>query len=216
MIKRILWFVIAAALFLASFTVTAWFLGPWESAGIYALDTIRLRAAQNGIFMTYQGIEKSGGLTPTFSVNSLDAENRFAKLSLSGVSIKLLPWSSLLARGGSCFVEFGGGEIDTIVGKKLNIDGGRVRLTASGSLLTSSNVRIGGDINVTGGVVYDMSTRSVMGSSLLLKVPEDIDSALNLMVSSSLKGGDTPSVGRYIESSSPGEWRIKQNASSKK
>jgi hypothetical protein len=214
--KRILWFFTAAGLFFASFTIAAWLFAPWMSAGMYALDVIRLRAAQNGIFMTYQGVEKSGYLTPTFNVNGLDAESKFAKLSLSSVRIKLLPWSSLLARGGSCFVEFGGGEIDTIVGKKLNIDGGRVRLTASGNLLTSSNVRIGGDLNVTGSVVYNMSTRDIIGSSLLLRVPEDVDSALALMVSNPLLGGDASPVGRYIESNSPGEWRIKQNASSKK
>jgi hypothetical protein len=214
--KRIFWFIIAAALFFASFVTAAWLFAPWRSAGVYALDVIRLSAARNGIFMTYQGIEKSGYLTPSFSVNNLDAESKFAKLSLSSVRIKLLPWSSLLAQGGSCLVEFDGGEIDTIVGKKLNIDGGGVRLTASGNLLTSSNVQIGGDLNVTGSVVYNMSTKDIIGSSLLLRVPEDIDSALSLMVSNPLLGGDAPSVSRYIESNNPGEWRIKQSAYPKK
>jgi hypothetical protein len=166
--------------------------------------------------MTYQGVEKSGYLTPTFNVSNIDAENMFAKLSLSNVSLKLLPWSSLLARGGSCFVEFGDGEINTVVGKKLNIDGGRVNLTASGSLLTSSNVRIGGDVNVSGSVVYNMSSRNIIGSSLLLRVPEDIDSALSMVLSSKIFGDDSPTIGSYIESSNPGEWRIKQSAISKK
>ncbi|MDR1481644.1 MAG: hypothetical protein LBI74_03365 [Synergistaceae bacterium] len=214
--KRVLWFVLFAVLFAASFTTAAWFLGPWRSAGVYALDLIRLQAARRGIFVTYQSIEKNGYLTPTFNVSGVDAENRFVKLSLSNVSVKLLPWSSLLARGGSCAVEFGDGEINTIVGKRLNIGGGSLNLTASGSLLAASNARIGGDVNVTGSVVYNMSSGNIIGSSLLLRVPEDIDSALSMVVSNPRLGGEISGIGRYIESSGPGEWRIKQDAAPKK
>jgi hypothetical protein len=203
-LKRLLKLAVMAVLFVCSFAVAAWFLAPWESAGIYAMNFIRLRAAEKGVYLMYQNIEKSGYLLPSFSLSGFEAENDSARLSLSDVRIKLLPVSSLLALGGSCFIEFDGGGIDAPLVGKLNLEDGVIRLTATDDMLIASNVRVRGDIGVTGDIVYNTSSGYIVGSTLTLKVPDFIDSLLPMA---------PQPYQSYIESINPGEWRIKKNES---
>ncbi|MDR1885476.1 MAG: hypothetical protein LBQ56_04320 [Synergistaceae bacterium] len=199
--KRVLRIMAMVVLFAASFAVTAWSLAPWTEAGIYVMDVIRLQAARRGVFITHQDIEKSGYLTPIYRVNSLEAENPLVRASMSNVMIRILPLSSLLAFGGSCQVQFGDSEFDLMTGDSLNVDGGAARLTASGNLLIASDVQVKGDVGATGGIVYNLSSGGIVGSTILLRVPKNLDGMLS-----------SPFLSPYVEPGGPGEWRIKQNA----
>jgi hypothetical protein len=180
-----------------------WFFAPWEAGALYALDTIRLGAARNGLFMNYSDLEETGVILPTYHMRSLDIESRVSRTSLSNVMIKVLPLSSLLSRGLCCYIEFDSGNTELAAADALNHDKGRLRVTASPRDLNLSGVQIEGDIKVYGSVVYDVFRRNVTNSTLTIRVPDKIDSMMQIAVRQ---------VGRYIESAGSGEWRIKYDA----
>jgi hypothetical protein len=185
------------------FSAGVWIFAPWEAGALYALDSIRLIAARNELFMNYSDVESSGVIFPTYHIRSLDVESRVSRTSLSNVIIKVLPLSSLLARGLCCYIEFDGGNTELAAMDDLSHDRGRLRVTASPGSLHVTGAQIEGDVKAYGGIAYDFSQKNITNSTLTIRVPDKIDSMMQMAARQ---------VGRYIEQAGSGEWRVKHDA----
>ncbi|MDR3332233.1 MAG: AsmA-like C-terminal region-containing protein [Synergistaceae bacterium] len=200
--------VFAVVVFLAG----VWLFAPWESGAVYALDRFRVAAAYKGCYVNYSGFESSGVIRPVYRLRSLDIEGSNSRASLSDVVVKVFPFSSLFSGSASCCVEFGGGNaslilMDSVLNDILSLDRGKFSLSASRNRLRVSDVRINGasgDVRVSGGLDYDRLNRTVMDNTVTIKVPDNIDSIIG--------GMGAGFIGRYIERSNPGEWRVRNNA----
>ena len=186
------------------FVVGLWFLSPWERLGACMLSEIKLAAAKNGVYITISDMESSGKLTPKYLFRDFEVEAPVVMLKLSDLTVKLLPLSSLTSFSGVCVVSFGEGEITLFPKSKLKIQSGMLRLAANGSGFKITDVEIDGDLKMSGQLAYDKNTKSITDNALTFKVPDSIASMFA-----------NPLLERYIESVSPGEWRIRQDASSK-
>jgi hypothetical protein len=206
---KILKFLLVSIFTLLVFAVGVWLFAPWESGGLYVFDKVRLAAAENGWYLSYSGFESSGTIFPVYSIRSLDVESSFFRTSLSNVRVKVLPLSSFLSGAPTCYVEFGGGgasvcAMNNVLNDIFSHSGGTLRLSASGRRLRVSGAYIGGDLQVTGDLDYDRLERRLSTNTIRIKVPESVDAMMNSV--------GAQYVGRYIESTGPGEWRIKENA----
>ena len=199
--KYLKYIAVAGVAFLA-FALGLWLFAPWQSAGIYALDFIRLNSARNGVYMNYDDYESVGVFRPVYQVGKLDIENPFSKVTMSDVTIRVSPLSSLLSGGPVCHVEFAGADVAFLPNNSLTIGRGSAHLAATGDLIQITDANVEGDLQVTGDITYSRGPqRGIRHSTLLLKVPDNI----NAMLSS-------PLLSRYVESENPGEWRIKYAA----
>ena len=191
-------------LFCVVFVAGVWLFAPLERLGACVVSEIKLAAAKNGVFITFSGMESSGMLTPSFVFTDFGAEAPVVMMNLSSCTIKLLPLSSLMAGGISCSVSFGQGEITLFPKNKLEVQGGSFQFTGRGSDLKIANCAVEGDIKITGQLAYDRKKAGITDNSLLFKVPANIGTVLA-----------SPLLEKYVESVSPGEWRIRQDASAR-
>ncbi|MDR1944513.1 MAG: hypothetical protein LBQ19_06790 [Synergistaceae bacterium] len=186
------------------FAAGVWLFAPWESGGLFVMDKLRIDAARKGVYVNYNGFETSGVIFPVYRIKSLDIDSPFSRTSLTEVRVKVLPLSSILSRGVSCYVEFEHGGSALLTKDKLSHNYGRMKVTASLSGLNLSGVQVGGDLRVSGGLTFDRSLRRVSESTILVGVPDNIDAMMNGPVASQYLGG-------FVEQVNPGEWRIKYN-----
>ena len=194
--------VLVLALFsIIIFFIGVWIFAPWQQAGLYALDSVRLMCAKSGVFMTYNDFRQEGVLSPTFTMRSFDIESPVAKLALSDVVVEILPLDSLLSGGASCRVRFGRSEIVMMPSNRLSLVRGSVTLAANQSTISASDADIAGELGVTGDATYNRINGTIPHSTLLIKVPENIGMLLS-----------NPMLSRFIESAGQGEWRVKQSA----
>lgn len=194
-------FLFTAFVVLFLFLLGVWIFAPWQQAGLYVLDSVRLMCAKNGVFMTYSDFSHEGLLSPVFRMKSFDIESPVAKVVMSDVVVEILPIASLISGGASCRVRFGGSEIVMIPNNRLSITHGDVTLSANESSISATGADIAGDLSVTGEATYNRNDGTIPYSTLLLKVPDNLGALLS-----------NPMLSRFIESAGQGEWRIKQNA----
>lgn len=183
---------------LAFFAMGIWFFSPWETGGVYLLDKIRLFAAKNGVYMTYAEATSSGLVFPKYRLKDFSIEGPMFRTAMPEITITVLPFSSLLAGGGSCWVAFHGGEIRLFPDNVLKLEGGGAKFSVSGSSVKISGAKIEGDLEMTGSLAYDRASGGISGSTMRLKAPESIGTMFS-----------NPLFGKYIESVGPGEWRLK-------
>jgi hypothetical protein len=198
--------ILTAAIFtVIVFAAGVWFFAPWESGGLFVFDKLRLAADAKGCYMNYSGFESRGILLPEYRVRSIDIETAFSRTSISNLRIKLLPLSSILSGSPACYIEFGRGDTTLITNSKLSHERGRFWIAVSRGRLKISGAQLSGDVRISGGLDYDRSGGALSENTLLIRVPENIDSMMKNPIGAQY-------VGRYIESVNSGEWRIKQNA----
>ncbi len=197
--------IVTALIFCFFLALGLWLFAPWETIGRYAMDKIRLGAAQNGMFISYADFGESGTIFPTYAVRSLDIDQGMAKFTLAEASVKVLPISSLLFGGMSCHISFVGGEGVMIPDSKLKLEAGNLKLSVSGSTIAVANTNVTGELEATGKLSINRKQGRVTTSTLTLRVPQTID---NLLKNPVLSG----KLHEYFEPVSNGEWRVKQNA----
>jgi hypothetical protein len=162
------------------------------------------------MYVNYSGFERDGVIFPVYRLRSLDIEGQKVRTSLSNVTLKVLPLSSLLERAPTCYVEFGAGTtsisfMGNVLDDILSHDGGRLWMTASGKRLKVSGTHIRGDLQISGELDYDRSSGALTNNTILIRAPENMDAMMNNPPASQI-------VEKYIEPVNPGEWRLKQNA----
>lgn len=188
------------ALCIAVFVFGLYLFAPWETAGIYAMDMARLTAAKNGVFVNYSQLESRGRFFPEFQVRSLDIEGPFVKASFSDVVFRVSVVPSVLSGGAHCRILLGRGDISILPNVGMSLNSGSLRVALSDGAMKLTHMQITGDLAAAGDLTYDRANRRVSHSTVLLKVPDNVSNILN-----------NPMLSRYLESTQPGEWRIRHH-----
>ncbi len=198
---KVLKYFLAFCAVLCIFFLGLLMFAPWQTIGIYGLDTFRLNAAEKSIYVYYDHFEANGGFSPAYRMRSLDIETPMAHVSLSNITVNILPFSSVFSLGGVCQVGFTGGTITLVPNNKLELSAGGATLTAGRETFHASDVQITGDLQLSGDMAYNLQTKKMIDSSITFTVPEQLDAILR-----------NPITARFIESNENGEWRIRYDA----
>lgn len=186
---------------LAAFVIGVLFFAPWESIGLYAFDTARQRAQENGIYLGYDGLTASGGLQPTFSIRAIEIDSPFSQAVLNNVRLTVFPFRSAAFGGASFAVEFSGGTLKLVPNISISIGGGRAVLTATRRQIRADSVEMGGDMKLSGSLMYDLEAKRILESTVQFAVPDNISVLLR-----------NPLLSRFVEQTPTGEWRIRYGA----
>ncbi|GHV27871.1 hypothetical protein FACS1894167_03670 [Synergistales bacterium] len=185
---------------LIAFIGGMWVFAPWDSFGVYAIEKARLAAAEKNVYLDYNGISVSGVLIPTYTISDVSLNSVLSKTSVSEITVRVLPLSSLLSGGLSLYVWLRSGETAIDTGHKLRHDGGRLKVTSAGDGVIFSNVSIEGDIGILGDIEYTRD--GVSNNALIIKVPDNLDMMMGFA--------------GFFERAGANEWRLKQNAAAEK
>lgn len=177
---------------------------PWQTIGAYGLDSFRLNAAKSGTYVHYDNFVADGGFSPVYRMRVFDIETPMARVSLSNVTVRILPFSSIFSFGGVCVVDFSGGTITLVPNNKLELGSGHVKLAMTRKTFRATDAQFSGDVQLSGNLVYDMQMKKMIDSSIMFTVPEHIGTMLK-----------NPIVARFLESNEKGEWRIRYEAQNK-
>jgi hypothetical protein len=178
-----------------------WVFAPWDECAEFALNAARLEAARRGYYVTYGGMEQKGLFPPSYHFKEMDVEGPMIKATFSDLTVMSEPVSSVLSRRASFRIGFGGATVRYIPDNSLLLARGEVRVAAGAGVISVSDADIGGDIELTGGMVFDVEAGNIRESTMILSVTPEI----GVIFGSSM-------LNRFVESVSPGKWRIKENA----
>jgi hypothetical protein len=193
------------ALFVVVFMVGLWVCAPWDECGALAFEEIRAAAARKGYYVTCENMRHEGLFPPLYRFAKVDVEGPMTKVTFSEATVKLAPIRSLMSRKAAFHAEFSGAGVKYIPKNEFSVKGGEMNVRAGASVVLLDNIAVDGDLKMTGDMTLDVMNQVILESSVVMTVPQEINIMLN-----------TPIMGRFIESVSPGEWRIKPSANQNK
>lgn len=197
-------YILAVLSVIIVFIAGLWLFAPWEAVAVYALDSVRYNAANNGMYINYDNLSANGRLAPEFIVRNFNVETPFARIFVPEARAKLLPLKSIFSMGACSEIDFRSAEMTMLPKNQLEVRSGHLNMAIDGEVLNVSGVDFKGDLSVTGDASYNLTNKKVRSSTLLFEVPDNINSMLG-----------NPMLGRYIESAENGKWRIKYEAQNK-
>jgi len=189
------------ALFAAVFIGGLWIFAPWDECGLLAMEEIRAAAARRGYYVTYAGMVREGLFPPRYRFTGMDIEGPMVKATFSEATFSPAPIRSVLSLKAALRAEFAGVSVRYIPNNGFAMSRGEMRVSAGSGAILLDDIEIEGDLKMTGGVAVDMSEKAVTESTAVVNVPPEINMLLNTSIGA-----------RFVESVSPGEWRIKANA----
>lgn len=177
-----------------------WVNFPWEGAARYALARTAPRLAEQGFSLLYDDIAVEGRFFPRFTFVNLSLASPLLTLREGRLVVTPHPTASLLERRGVCAVSLSGGEMRMLGGKGAAWRGGSFRLVAGSAGVALERVDIKGDFAASGHIAVSPATAKITEADLRLKVPVELDPALNALTS----------LLPLVRESSVGEWRIRR------
>jgi hypothetical protein len=198
---RFLRYFLYSFFFAAALLAGLWIFAPWDECAMLALNAARLEAARRGYYVIYGGMEQEGIFPPSYRFSEMYVEGPMTKATFSDVTVRLEPAGSIRSRRASFRIGFGGATVRYIPDNSLLLERGEVRVAAGAGVISVSDADIGGDIELTGGMVFDVEAGNIRESTMTFSVPPEIGMILGSSV-----------MNRFVESVSPGKWRIRENA----
>ncbi|MDR1509904.1 MAG: hypothetical protein LBS53_09730 [Synergistaceae bacterium] len=196
-LKYFLYAMFSVSVFSAGLCIFA----PWDEGVNLAFHAVRLEAARRGYYVTYDGVERDGFFPPSYRFGELDVEGPMAKATFSDVVVKLEPAASALSRSASFHAAFGGSAVRYIPNGGFALERGQMDISAGKGIIAVSDADIKGDVNITGDMVLNAEEGSITESTMYIGVPPEMGAILG-----------SPAMNRFVESVSPGKWRIRENA----
>ena len=167
--KRWLWMLLRACLFLAGLCVAFWIFMPWREVGAAALTLASQRMEQRGMKLSFSGVEGEDG---GFSVNGL-ALGGFMNFACDSVTLRPQLAASLLSLAPVCEVAFRGGSLT--VGQAMNFGNGGFLLTASPNEILLERLRTNGDFAVQGYLTVDPARMRIGRAEAALRFPSSFE-----------------------------------------
>jgi hypothetical protein len=191
----------ALAAAIAAFAAGMFYFAPLDSGGLYAIDAIRLSAAQRGVYMTYDDLRRSGRVYPSYQIKDVGIDASMVRISISSLKVRPRLLSSALRGAARLEIEFGGAEIAMLPNNKFSVGRGSLTIEASGTDFKILGANVEGDIGAKGDITYNIAQGAITDSTMSISAPDSVSAML---------GG--PLTGRYLERGEQGEWRVRKNA----
>jgi hypothetical protein len=190
-----------AAFFVIAFSAGLWIFAPWGDGAGLVVNAAKLEAARNGYYVTVDGARLEGIFPPSYHFDEIDIEGPMVKATFSDFTVKLKPMASLFSRKASFHTEFNGAAVRYIPNGGFALERGKTGLAAGNGTIVVSDAEIEGDMTLAGDMVFDIEAKRLTSSTVTFTPPPEI----NMILSSS-------AMSRFVESVSPGRWRIRENA----
>lgn len=181
------------------FIVGLWFFFPWAALGDYVMTKIQTKGAENGVYISVIRSEQSGRWIPVFNFEGVEIQHEVGQLTINSLSVRLLPLSSLLKRSVTCSIETGAAQFKTFPQNESGWNSGSLLFSASSGKTEISDINIEGDLNVGGFLKFEGG--GLRRADFFLKVPPALDGSIRMIA---------PMIS--LESTTPGEWRMKKDA----
>jgi hypothetical protein len=198
---RFLRYFLYSVFFAAALLAGMWIFAPWNECAELAFNSARLEAARRGYYVTYGGMEQEGIFPPSYRFREMDVEGPMTKATFSDVTVRLEPAGSILSRRASLRIGFGEATVKYLPDNSLFLERGEVSVAAGAGVISVSDADIGGDLELPGDMVFDVEAGNIRESTMTFSVPPEIGVILGSSV-----------MNRFVESVSPGKWRIRENA----
>ena len=181
------------------FILGFWFFFPWAALGEYVMTRVQTKGAENGVYISVIRSDQSGRWIPVFNFEGVEIQHEVGQLTISSLSVRLLPLSSLLNRSVTCSIETGDAQFKFFPQNESGWKQGNLRLSVSSGGADISDIKIEGDLNVEGALKFEGG--GLRRGDVVLRVPTTLDGSLKMIA---------PMVS--LESTTPGEWRMKKDA----
>jgi len=174
---------------------------PWQELSSLAMAKGFDVAAKNGIYASVRGNSCEGVLDKSFVYNGLTIDFPLFRFYTNELRVDPEMISSLLHHDARASIEFGSGEITPVTRQKLEWNGGSANVTAGSDSISVSDIDIRGKVSASGYVEISRASGRMSHARLTLKVPSEMDRAMQMLGSSGMF-----SVSKIKD----GEWRITQ------
>lgn len=181
------------------FVLGCWFFFPWSALADYVMTRIQTRGAENGIYISVIRSEQSGRILPVFYFEGVEIQHEVGQLTISSLSVRLLPLSSLLNRSVTCSVGTEEAQLKTFPKNESGWRGGHLLLSVSSRGVDVSNIKIEGDLSLGGYLKF--ADGGLHQADFSLRIPPALDGSIRAIA---------PMIS--LESTTPGEWRMKKDA----
>jgi hypothetical protein len=188
-------------LFLVVFLIGLWVFAPWDELGVLAFEELRTAAASRGYYFTCVGIRREGLFPPRYVFSEMDVEGSMVKATFGEATVGLKPLRSALSGKAAFRMGFTDASVRYIPNNGFSLASGNVMIEANAANVMMRNIAVDGDLKMNGGMKLGLGDRTIVESDVVMTVPPELNMILNM-----------PMMGRFVESVSPGEWRIRANA----
>jgi len=188
-------------LFLVVFFAGLLVFAPWDELGMLAFEEIRAIAAKQGYYLTCMAIRREGLFPPRYVLLEMDTEGPMTKVTFEEATVRVEPLRSVLSGKAAFRMEFTNASVRYIPNSNFSMTHGEMQVEANAANVTLKNIMVDGDLKMNGGMKLGLRDRTIIESDAVMTVPPELNMILSM-----------PMMGRFVESVSPGEWRIRANA----
>jgi len=189
-----------AFIFIVGLLVSLWVFMPWGKIGEYAVLSAERIATSRGIVNARHTSVSGSWRGPTIRINDFTARN-----ALGGGEFKVLSLSpsfmqSIIQFSPVVSVSFTGAKLLLPGGNETGMDSGKVDLSLKKGILLLKNLKSTGELSFEGFVAIDTNGNKIETADLMIKPPQKIEPALNLMKTM-----------LPLTQESTGQWRLKRD-----
>ena len=184
---------------LAGFIAGIFLFLPWDSFADYAVVRGLERAAENGIYGVVRETDTEGFFNRVFVCRDIQLDFPVFRFVAREMSVDPAMLGTLLSRTPAASVSFGRGELTPVTRQKLEWNSGYADVSVKNGVVSLSNIEFTGKFSAHGFLDFSTESRRIMRANLTVKVPEDMDRALQMLGS----GGVLP-----LSKIRAGEWKV--------
>lgn len=159
---------------------------PWRSVGDYAAAKGLATAASNGVYASIQSYSSDGLFDKQFMYRGVIADFPVFRFSAGDVVVDPLMLRSILKFTPTCTVKLGKGEIIPLTRQKLAWKSGSMNVALGKDTVSITEIWLTGDFSARGFLEVSKETGKIARANLTLKVPADMDRALEIFGSNGI------------------------------
>ncbi len=186
---------------LLGFLLAGFLFFPWDAIGDCLMARGLAVAAKNGIYAAVGSNFTQGIADKEFVYQKVTADFPVFRFSASQMTVNPEILRTLVAAKPSCTIEFGRGEIIPVTRQKLEWVSGAAEISVSNGIISVSEIDFKGKLSANGFLEISMETGRMSRANMTLKVPTEMDRALEMLGGS----GVMP-----ITKIKAGEWKVER------
>jgi len=174
---------------------------PWDSLADYAVARGLARAAENGIYGVVREVGTEGLIDKEFVCRGLQLDFPVFRVAADDMSVNPAVLHALFTGRPEASVTFGRGELVPVTRQKLEWNSGSASVSVRNGVVSLSDIEFTGKFSARGFLDFSTETNRITRANLTVKVPEDMDRALQMLGGS----GMLP-----ISKVRAGEWKVER------
>lgn len=197
--NKALLILLCSIVFVLVFSVTCWHFISWQQVGDYLMNATAAEMDRHGVTLSYRDLSVEKGINPSFHFIGLKLTSFAGVIEAGDLIISLDTPGSVQQMGGAFSLSIPSLFIRPRIGGMTEMSsGGQGHFLVRKGLLICKGLDFSGDISISGGVRMDLDSGRLTSEGLLVQVPDEIDSNLEVLT------GYFP-----IKRTGPGQWSLR-------